>query len=130
MSCRYAPGQECDRLHTERPGKPVVFALDVDDPGLAPEDALAEDICLDQAGLRPADDPDHDGVGAGQLASVQLPGVVAERSSVDVTPEVDAASAEPALGDEWIGGLDVRGGGAVPGLALDVQRRPRQSGSV
>ena len=67
-----------DRLHTERLGEPVVLALDVDDPRLPAEDGLAEDVGLDEARLRAADDADDDGVRARQLLAVELPGVVAE----------------------------------------------------
>jgi hypothetical protein len=71
-------GRECDRLDVEHVGETFVLALDVDDPRLPAEDGLPEDVGLDEARLRPADDPDHDGVRAGQLPAVQLPRVVAE----------------------------------------------------
>src|SRR5919201_6472221 len=125
-----ASGRERDRSDAKRLGERVVFALHVDDPGLAPEDALPEDVRLDQARLRPSHDSDYDRVRARQLATVQLPWVVAERASVDVAADVDAASAEPAFGHERIGGLDVRRRGAVSWLPLRVHRSPRQSGSV
>jgi hypothetical protein len=125
-----AAGGERDRLDAERLGEAVIFALDVDDPRLPTEDGLAEDVGLDEARLRPADDADHDGVRARQLLSVELPGVVAERAAVDVTADVDAPAAKPAFGDERIGGLQVRGRAAVAGLAARSHRSPRQSGSV
>ena len=119
-----------DGLDAERFREPVVLALDVDDPRLPAEDRLAKHVGLDEARLRPPDDADHDGVRARQFLAVELPGVVTERSAVDVSSDVDAASAEPALGDERVRGLDVRGGPAVPGLAFRAHRSPRQSGSV
>ena len=116
--------RERDRLHAERFGEPVVLALDVDDPRLPAEDGLAEHVGLDEARLRPADDADHDGVRARQFLAVELPRVVAERSAVDVAADVDAASAEPALGDERVRGLDVGGRPAVAGLALALIEAP------
>ena len=102
----------------------VVLALDVDDPRLPAEDRLPEHVRLDQARLRAADDPDDDGVRARQLLPVQLPRVVTERAAVDVAADVDAAAAEAALGDERVGGLDVRRRRAVPRLALRVSSQP------
>ena len=107
-----------DRLHAESFGEAVVLALHVDDPRLAAEDGLAEHVGLDEARLRPPDDADDDGVRARQFLAVELPGVVAEGSAVDVPADVDASPAEPALGDERVGGLDMGGGPAVAGLAL------------
>ena len=137
MSCRSAPprgvsglrridaaGRERDRPDAERFGEPVVLALDVDDPRLAAEDALAEHVGLDEARLRTSDDPDDDRVRARQLASVELPRVVAERAAVDVAADVDAAAAEAAFGDERVRGLDVRGRRSVPGLALACSSQP------
>src|SRR5207245_1287867 len=67
-----ASGGKGDRLYAERLGESVVFALDVDDPCLTTEDALAEDVGLDQARLRPAYDADDDRVWARQLTAVKL----------------------------------------------------------
>ena len=124
------PGESAIGCDAQRLGEPVVLALDVDDPRLPSEHRLAADVRLDEARLRAADDPDHDRVRARQLAAVQLPGVVTEGAAVDVAADVDAAAAEPALGDERVRGLDVRGRRPVPGLALRLHRSPRQSGSV
>ena len=119
-----AARRERDRLDADRLREPVVLALDVDDPRLPAEDRLAKHVRLDEARLRAADDPDHDGVRARQLLAVELPRVVTERAAVDVAADVDAAAAEPALGDERVRGLDVRGRRAVPGLALRASPQP------
>ncbi len=137
MSCRSGPprgvsglsrtraaGGERDRPDAQRLGEPVVLALDVDDPRLPAEHRLAEDVRLDEARLRPADDPDHDRVRARQLAAVELPRVVTEGAAVDVAADVDAASAEAALGDERVGGLDVRSRRPVPGLTAAPSPQP------
>ena len=125
-----AAGGERDRPDAHRLGEPVVLALDVHDPRLPPEDRLAEDVRLHEARLGAADDPDHDGVRARQLATVELPRVVTEGAAVDVAADVDAASAEAALGDEGVCGLNVRGRRPVTGLTVRLHRSPRQSGSV
>src|SRR5690349_17970608 len=97
-----ASGREGDRLYAERLGESVVLALDVDDPGLAAEDALPKDVRLHEARFRPADDADDDCVWTRQLAAVQLPGVVTERAAVDIAPDVNAPTAEAAFGYEGI----------------------------
>ena len=98
-----------NRLDAESFSESVVLTLHVDDPRLPPEDGLAKDVGLDEARLCPTDDADYYGVRARQFFPVELPGVVAEGSSVDVSADVDASPAEPALGDERVGGLNVGG---------------------
>ena len=119
-----AAGGEGDRPNAQRLGQPVVLALDVDDPRLPAEHRLPEDVRLDEARLRAADDPDHDRVRARELAAVKLPRVVTEGAAVDVAADVGAAPAEAALGDERVGGLDVRGRRSVPGLTADASPQP------
>jgi len=108
-------------------GEGAVFPFGVEDPGQAREDRLAVDVGLDEAAFALADLAADEHVGVGQPGAVELPGVIDEGATVGVGADVHAAAAEAALGHERVGGLQVAGGGSVPGplgAVQDAHARP------
>ena len=112
-------GAQPHRDPAEGLGERAVLALGIEDETAAPEDRLAQQIRLDQRAFAEADlaEDDHVGVAQHPLA-VKRERVVDERAARSVDADVDPLAAEPALGDERIGGLQVARGRAVA-RALD-----------
>ncbi len=130
------PGASAIGRAAERPRQRRVLALGVEHPGLAAEDALAEEVGLDQGATCAQPMPPSTSMfGPEQdAARVERPGVIEPGAAVGVAADVDAGGAEAALGEERVGGLEVGGRGRVAGALAAAPARlirsPRQSGRV
>ena len=134
VECYPAAWFEADRLDTQSAGKRRVFAFDIDDPRLAAEHDLPEQVRLQQRGFAAADLPDDQTVRIGQRTLlVEVEWVVTERPAVDIPADVRAMGPEAGLGHERIRRLNVGGRRNMPRQTRGPERahfRPRHSGRV
>ena len=92
-----------------RIGEVGVLTLGIDHPGPAAEHRLAPEEGLDERALAPANLAEHHHVGVGHdPGRVELEGIEDERAAEQVVTDDDAALAQAGLGDEGVGGAEVR----------------------
>ena len=123
-----AAGGEPQDRPAERCDERFVLALEVDDLAAAAEHPRAQQPRLRQRRFAEVGAADDQRVGVVEdAAGVEDPRVIDEAAAVHVAADVDAARAEPGLGDRRIDGLEVRGRRLVTG-SLARQRAPAEPG--